>query len=340
LFPRTVSTAATRNKQKPVTDKEHVMSFFQGALREDCRISAFGIGQTNPDLIFIDLDLKDFNGNQRALKSALTKILKSIEKKIAGAPTVIWSGRGYHVIQPIRCPDNLDDRKEFVDLLLYHDRNVNKAFLQFASRYLSGNKRDKKNHASLESCLLRVPGSINSRAKTEGKKEESRVKVIQCWDGRRPDYRLLIGRFHADLVTDVYEKKKKQDMVIVTPSSSSSFTGVVPISYAYIQNLLDKQIPIDDGRKYTVNVIIIPYLMIIKGIRDVNTILSLTMNWLDKCDQLRRLQPSKRDFENRIRYRRNEIINSGKDAIPPIKEETLKREHPDLYENLKSGDVR
>ena len=51
-----------------------------------------------------------------ALKMALTKTLNNIKVKLNGAnPTVLWSGRGYHIIQPIDCPVNvnLDNVKEF-----------------------------------------------------------------------------------------------------------------------------------------------------------------------------------------------------------------------------------
>ena len=60
LFPRMVSTAATRNRQKEVYDSDRAMLYFQGSLWENCRIAAFGIGQINPDLIFIEFDTRDF----------------------------------------------------------------------------------------------------------------------------------------------------------------------------------------------------------------------------------------------------------------------------------------
>lgn len=67
LFPRKVSTAATRNAQEPAQTVSAAMKYYQDALWLDCRIAAFGMGQTNPDLIFIDLDDKDFC-SPRAIK--------------------------------------------------------------------------------------------------------------------------------------------------------------------------------------------------------------------------------------------------------------------------------
>jgi hypothetical protein len=45
--------------------------------------------------------------------------------------------------------------------------------------------------------MLRIPGGYNSK---HGGKQE--VKIIQRWDGNRPDIRLLLGNFHAYLIDD------------------------------------------------------------------------------------------------------------------------------------------
>ena len=132
----------------------------------------------------------------RAFKMALTKTLKNIKVKIGGHPTVLWSGRGYHVILPIHCPVNLDNIKEFAPLT--DDGDVNKKFLQFAKSYLSGGKCDNDHNPALKSCLLRIPYSLNCKCKEQG--IDAEVKILQKWDGFRPDYRLLIGSFYADLV--------------------------------------------------------------------------------------------------------------------------------------------
>src|SRR5919109_5032694 len=76
-FPRMISTAATDRRQYEVDSKERAMLYYRAALWEDCRISAFGIGQTNPNLIFIDLDESSFP-SFRALKLALSSTLKNI----------------------------------------------------------------------------------------------------------------------------------------------------------------------------------------------------------------------------------------------------------------------
>jgi hypothetical protein len=109
LFPRNIMRGGTRRGQFDVDGKDRAIFEYHAALWEDCRVSAFGLNQTNPDLIFIELDASNF-ASMRALKAALTATLKNIEKKLAGAhPTVNWSGRGYHVVQPIRCPQPLEE---------------------------------------------------------------------------------------------------------------------------------------------------------------------------------------------------------------------------------------
>jgi hypothetical protein len=63
-----------------------------------------------------------------------------------------------------------------------------KETLRFSKRFLSFVKADKNNNPSLKSCLLRIPGSINSKYNTE-------VKIIQKWNGHKPHIRLIIRGF-------------------------------------------------------------------------------------------------------------------------------------------------
>jgi hypothetical protein len=316
LFPRKVSTAATRREQKPVTDRAHAMTYFQGSLWEDCRIAAFGIGQKNPDLIFIELDAADFV-SMRSFKSALTKILNRIETKIGGHPTVIWSGRGYHIIQPIHCPIPLEDIKELAALEPY----TSNKFLQFAECYLSANKQDKTHYPALKSCLLRIPGSYNSKCKVAG--VDAEVKIIQRWDGHRPDYWLLLGSFYAYLVGRQRERQISCKTLLPDDDSKGE---VIP----WIEKLL--QTPIEDYRKHARDLIIIPYLVVRRGMTDETQILDIVMQWADKCGELRRLEPSRREFVVKARSRIYQVM---RDRISQMKLATLKEKNPDLYEILR-----
>ena len=66
--------------------------------------------------------------------------------------TVLWTGNGYHIYQPLDNSqrfEGLDDFKEF--------DNPDNRFLRFEKDALSNGYADKSNHPSLKSCLLRVP---------------------------------------------------------------------------------------------------------------------------------------------------------------------------------------
>jgi hypothetical protein len=322
LFPRKISRTAVDRRQYEVEDKDTALYYYKAALYEDCRISAFGVNQRNPDLIFIELDASDFS-SKRSLKLALTATLKNMKKKLDGAhPTVLWSGRGYHIMQPIHCPQPLEEIKELAKL---EPDNVSTKFLQFAERYLSSNKCDKSHHPAIKSCMLRIPNSINSKCKTVGL--DPQVKIIQKWDGQRPDYRLLIGSFHADLIEHQQRQQARKGHINNRPLHSD-----VPKTIAWIEKLI--QTPIVDYRKHAANLIIIPYLVVCRGMCDRNEIHDVIMNWANRCAELRRLDPSRHEFSVRVRSRIDEVL---RDRIPPMTSDTLKEKNRELYEVLKFG---
>jgi hypothetical protein len=113
--------------------------------------------------------------------------------------------------------------------------------------------------------------------------------------------------------------------------------GAVPETYRYIEETLLKT-PIEDYRKHVVGVILIPYFVVIKGMTDFNQIFDIIMQWLDKCAELRRLEPSRHDFVDRVRRRIIEVMegHSKDEARAPMRWETLKDENPLLYEKLGS----
>jgi hypothetical protein len=179
----------------------------------------------------------------------------------------------------------------------------------------------------------KIPGSLNS--KCNAARIDAEVKIIQRWDGYRPDYRLLCGSFYADLVG----KKNNQQQPYREYSSKArsqfkgSNNGSTPETYRYIEDALLKT-AIEDYRKHAIDIIIIPYLVVIKGMTDRNQIYDIVMQWLDKCSELRRLEPSRHEFSVRVRTRIDEVMMLGDQAIAPMKLETLKRESPWLYEKL------
>ncbi len=168
--------------------------------------------------------------------------------------------------------------------------------------------------------MLRIPFTSNSKCKEEG--IDSEVKIIQEWDGKRPDFRLLVGAFHANLVG----KSRRLLQRGIPPSMLSSVK--------WIEKLL--QTPIDDYRKHVRDLILVPYLVLNEGLTDEYQISDIVMEWADKCAAFRRLDPSRREFECGVRYRVRQIIRSDK-KVPHMGLDTLKEEYPELWEKLKGG---
>ena len=70
--------------------------------------------------------------------------------------------------------------------------------------------------------MVRVPGSINS-------KNGEHVKIVQEWDGNRPDIMLLMGSFYAHLATKKKKEKeftKIQISIIIEISNRMKFDGL------------------------------------------------------------------------------------------------------------------
>ena len=60
--------------------------------------------------------------------------------------------------------------------------------MQFAEEFLTNKKGDSQHNPTINSCLVRVPGTINSKCRQE-------VKIIQRWDGQKPAINYLLHDF-------------------------------------------------------------------------------------------------------------------------------------------------
>jgi len=314
LFPRTIFTHQ-RPYQFSVKSKQELFHYFESAEFIDCKINAFpsfreGVSCA-PDFIFIDLDIKDFK-SKRALDLALNKTLKNIKERLQGHPTVLWTGGGYHIYQPIRGIelDHYRDFNEFSDLNLFNE------CLRFTERFLSFNKADKNNNPSLKSCLLRIPGSINSNYSTE-------VSIVQKWNEYRPRIRLLIGDFFAYLID---HKIKRQRELRNKSYYLRNNIQTKPNIITWIEKLIDT--PIEDGRKYALWRILCPYLVNIKKL-EYEESFKILKTWLEKCNQIRELDFSMNSkLHNKLRnvngfypISYNELIKENKDVADTIKNE-------------------
>jgi hypothetical protein len=194
VWPRTVSTKTTEERQVLIYNKEEAFTRFRQANFMDCRINAYpaytqyeGINRQPPNFIFIDIDRSSFK-TERAYDLAISQTLNRFRENLPGAhPTVLNTGNGCHFYQPIQATV-LEQEEIFTKL---HSES-SKAFLRFAAQFLSDNKSDPMHNPSLRSCMIRISGSINSKC---GKQ----VEIIQKWNGLRPAINYLLRDFRKYL---------------------------------------------------------------------------------------------------------------------------------------------
>ena len=92
---------------------------------------------------------------------------------------------GVHIYQPIKAIifENYEIFVEFIN-----DFDLFKEFLRFSKTYLSNGKSDPSFNPSQDSCLLRIPGSLNGKFLDNRDKRLSgnvKVKIIKEWNGAR-----------------------------------------------------------------------------------------------------------------------------------------------------------
>jgi hypothetical protein len=265
LFPRTISTYRSEGRQFEVFSKEEMIKAFEQSDFLDCRVNAYrsyteykGINRQAPNFIFIDLDRSTFT-TERAHRMALTATLKNIKEKLFDAnPTILWTGNGYHIYQPIEA-FVLEEEEVFNEF-----DQPSKVFLKFAEQYLSNNKSDPSHNPSFKSCMIRIPGSFNSKCILEGKDPE--VRIIQRWDRQlRPKINLLLGNFHAYLVDQrIKELQRQKELKVkyqirMKKNDNDTFSRT---TIPWIELLLET--PIEDYRKNAISLILAPYLINVK----------------------------------------------------------------------------
>lgn len=336
IFPRNIMATELIDQTKhirfkTVHSKEQTLAHFKRYNFLDCRINAFPYVKENilhkPELLFIDLDLADFK-SQKALDLALSKTLKNIKHKLNGEPTVLWSGNGYHIIQPVKYPSLIPPLEKMQQFSKYY--KPSEQFLRFAKDYLSNYKADKNNNPSFNSCLLRIPGSINSKCLDNREKRITgnfKVKVLQSWNRYRPLItRELLYNFHTYLnqKKSIERKKSTNNTKYNIQYNQNSYNNS---EIEWIEQLI--LIPITEYRKRAIDLIFVPYFILVKKYSNEETTEKIT-KWLEKCNYIRNI-----DFD--IRYKINAAIKTtNKKQIYPMKKDTLKNNYEYLYQILKN----
>jgi hypothetical protein len=324
LYPRSIMTART-NGQVYVDSEEEMMKYYEEANFVDCRINgypAYTKSERNhlyPSFIFIDLDLSLCSTCKypiRKLDYILKQTLHKIREVINGQPTVLWTGGGYHIYQPIKIVTKdqkkqpLETVKELEEFIPFVRNDLTTEFIRFAEKLFTNEKGDPKHNPSINSCLIRIPETINSRY-------NEKVNLIQKWDGIEAIANPLVLPFLDYLIQLKIEneelRKRKQNSDSIRNSNK----------IAWIDKLLATPIP--DHRYFCLWHILIPYLVNIKGLSE-NEVISILTEWLDKCDKVNRVRwkyPQR--IKEQLRYDK---------GYPPISLENLKKENFELYKLL------
>jgi hypothetical protein len=332
LFPRKIMTKEL-GCQIEIFDKDSALNYFRLSNYQDCRINAYppftdfyGINRTPISFLVMDLDLKDFGNSKARLDKALKKTLKKIKESIGGIPTVLWTGNGIHIYQPVSGVI-LEEYETFHEFTKYLDKDLTSLFIQFAEEYFTESTADHLHNPTVKSCLLRIPGSLNSKCIAE--KKDPEIKIIQKWDGKRPSIQPLLLDFRRSLIQkridDIEELKKqekkkhsKYQIMVSQDQHKNPINKIKWIEKGILEN------PLSDHRKYIVWRILSPYLLNVKNLPKEESY-SVIKEWLDKCHKLERLT-----FNSKSKIR--EGLRGANKGYYPISLDSLKSENKELYD--------
>jgi Primase X len=170
--------------------------------------------------------------------------------------------------------------------------------------------------------MIRIPGSHNSKCIQRGNKSNSKVRILETWNGIRPNIKgSLLYDYYLWLANEKIKDIERQEKT----SKYQSNTTRTSNSIRWIERLL--QTPIEDYRKNAVSLILAPYLINIKKMSVIDAF-SIIEEWLNKCTSLRALDSN---FNYRVKYAVDTAVDSG---IPPMKLDTLKQKNSRLYDKL------
>jgi hypothetical protein len=126
----------------------------------------------------------------KELECTLSSIRTQFEDQTI-QPTVLWSGKEYHIYLPVNATA-LEYESLFEDIEVY---DPSRKFMQWSEQYVSNNKADPchSKGVSFNNCMLRVPGSINSKV-------NGQVTIIRRWNSQRPSIKPLLYEFYIYLV--------------------------------------------------------------------------------------------------------------------------------------------
>jgi hypothetical protein len=90
---------------------------------------------------------------------------------------VLRTGNGYHIYQPVS-GFVLEEYETFYEFTKHLDKDLTSMFIQFAEKYFTDYTADHLHNPTVNSCLLRIPGSLNTKC-IPNKGQDPEVKIIQ-----------------------------------------------------------------------------------------------------------------------------------------------------------------
>ena len=316
--------------QVKVFDRKSMLDHFKRSDYYDCRINAYSsllqqdesmlfynneVGIT-PTFIVIDPDRKDFCNSKEKLDEVLQKTIMKIKETIGGCPTVLDTGNGYHIYQPINgiLLDDINELKEFTNFDKYYLSNK---FLKFVAQYFTDGRNDPQHNPTINSCLIRIPGTINSKC-------DKAVSIVQEWDYHKPSIEPLLTVFKKYLSTREeianQELDHKVSLQKCIPRNNKYLSN--QIRYIWIDTLLE--FPLRDYRKYAVRLIIAPYLIVVMQ-RPYGECVKIMMDWLNGCNCVEQLT-----FSAEFIVKKS-LENAQRVGYKPIRLEKMQQEIPSLY---------
>jgi hypothetical protein len=252
-----------------------------------------GIVRYPPNFVFIDLDLNTFS-KYKDPKKALDRSLKNTLKKICDVneeylsskpsdfpdidnniknnqdlksvyPTVLWTGNGYHIYLSLQgiILDQYDrfSKDKFPNLFSiydgkYYGYSVSELFLKFAEIFFTNGKADPQHRPKFKTCLIRIPNTYNLKCLSKGlSHEDSKIKVIQKWNGYRLPIQLLTKYFQRWIIQEEINQRlllKRNGQSQIKRFDQSAYNFKIN----WVEQLLQTGIP--DGRKETLRLILGP----------------------------------------------------------------------------------
>jgi Primase X len=321
-WPRRVSTKLTEGRQILAHNREEALARFRQANYMDCRINAYPaiyserIGQNRqaPNFIFVDLDRSNFK-TESAFDLAVSKTIKNIKDKLPNAhSTVLDTGNGCHIYQPIFSPFLLDNIPELTKL---HSEQ-SKAFLKFAEQFLSNGKADHSHNPTFKSCMIRIPASVNSKC---GK----RINIVQKWNGNAPAINYLLRDFRRYLIQQkINSRLEERKHTNINKLNAAIIHDRNSHTISWIESVL--QTPLSDHRKYCIWRILSPYLLNVKKL-SMEEAFSVMNDWLDKCNKVERL-----NFNAKAKI--SEGLKGAAKGYYPISLKKLKEENKVVYDRV------